>query len=136
MIELTINFCVESVGSFSSFLLFVPIVDILPKDVELFPQFISFFAKILACWHYRINIKTNSIEIIHQTYFLESKVILYVVFMGVPSISSISGSNSSNFILYPGYLVISLPNKDIVVSFGLLFRFNSSAYSSILFALR
>lgn len=91
-----------------------------------------------------ISSKSNQVRFCRSLYHFsffsislsEPNTILYDVFMGVPSISSMLGSNSTNFMRYPGSLVTSLPKREIVVSLEFVFKLFSSWYSWILFALR
>lgn len=43
-------------------------------------------------------------QIYASTFLLDPNTILYVVFIGVPSMSSIKGKSSTSLILYPGFL--------------------------------
>ena len=67
----------------------------------------------------------RSCHLFYYVFLLDPNTILYVVFIGVPSMSSINGSSSTNLIRYPGFLYIPLPNNEIVVSFVFYLRFYS-----------
>lgn len=54
--ELSVDLRIEGIGSLSSAILLVPIIDILPERVEFLPDLIRLLGVILVR-HYRINIR-------------------------------------------------------------------------------